>query len=984
MASALPRLSTRIFTPLILFSMSASVFAQADVAAQADQSFTVAGHVFEESGNPAAHVEVLAFKTLDDKIVTTTDAQGAFALTLPIGKGKGIRVVAQRGGGREQGMKYVLFASNPEERQQLKITLEPTRKVVVRVVDAQQRPVEGATVAISPAALHERQTMTDASGTAILYSPRKTNIQCAYAVKNDAGFDYRSFDLSFEQRSDRKAVKPQFPDEGITLRLDGTSPLTVTLKTAEGQPIPDTDVYIQSLKKSGEPQDFHLTSFVNTPPFPKTDAAGTVKFPWIPRWQKSKMMIGIRTGEYDAQRTSYDPTTGNGTLEISLHRLVPIRGRVVGADGMPAANATVQLAGSGYSQDAFRGTVQSREDGTFEIKAAPNQVYLIVASQDRSVSDSPDGFILSPDTPVENIELRLRPATKIHGRVTVGVDQKPVKGMRILGVQYGVEANDRPELALPNPEKIRRWIQPSVLSQLTTDSEGFFEQYVGRGKFQFRGPTQSKAENFEITDEVEKEINFHMPRPEKGILKGLVQAGEPPQPVAGAIVSGVERGNGGWQFNAVTDESGRFEVERNLWLSAIHVLSKDGSLGSFIEVPPDDVETIITLQPTGSAFGTLVDSETEKPLANQSLTYGTRIIFGEGTGPFRCEFGGPLTTDDAGRFSIPRLVQGLKFEVNQPTTADGYRTIITFPIEGPDPKDLGTITVKPFREYRPPTLEDRILATFTHKLTPVERFDAALSDARLSRMRVMILFADPKQELTRQFMKLRLEDDEVRPAFDDYRVMAVKAVADDRPLAQVIASRLGQNLPEAESEFLILTTDAEGQLLEVSRSSDLLSEGVIDKQQVLALLKKRTQPPLDAQQLYDEALAQAKRENKRVILQETATWCGPCWMLSRFLNKHRAIWDRDYIWVKMDHRWTGARDLMKPYRGTSQGGVPWWLIVDADGKPLITSNTDSGPNIGFPSDPDGISHFEKMMQKTAQHMSPEDIALLVGELKKAK
>lgn len=69
---------------------------------------------------------------------------------------------------------------------------------------------------------------------------------------------------------------------------------------------------------------------------------------------------------------------------------------------------------------------------------------------------------------------------------------------------------------------------------------------------------------------------------------------------------------------------------------------------------------------------------------------------------------------------------------------------------------------------------------------------------------------------------------------------------------------------------------------------------------------------LELFQVLREALQQARQQDKRVIVQETATWCGPCQLLAEFLDSQRELWERDYIWVKMDHRWAGV--------GTQFGG----------------------------------------------------------------
>ncbi len=136
---------------------------------------------------------------------------------------------------------------------------------------------------------------------------------------------------------------------------------------------------------------------------------------------------------------------------------------------------------------------------------------------------------------------------------------------------------------------------------------------------------------------------------------------------------------------------------------------------------------------------------------------------------------------------------------------------------------------------------------------------------------------------------------------------------------------------------------------------------MLDAARVSEFLKDAAPAHLAATKLLADALAQAKRENKRVIVQETATWCPPCWKLSRFFDQQRGIWEKDYLWIKLDHRWTGAQDIAKRLRDKSQGGIPWTAILDADGKVLVTSNDKDGANIGFPSEPAAINHFAAML-----------------------
>ncbi|MDF1838033.1 MAG: hypothetical protein P1V35_09205 [Planctomycetota bacterium] len=82
---------------------------------------------------------------------------------------------------------------------------------------------------------------------------------------------------------------------------------------------------------------------------------------------------------------------------------------------------------------------------------------------------------------------------------------------------------------------------------------------------------------------------------------------------------------------------------------------------------------------------------------------------------------------------------------------------------------------------------------------------------------------------------------------------------------------------------------------------------------------------------------------------------------------------KDYILLKIDvERHTNGAEVAMRLRGTDQGGIPWMVITDSSGKPLITADrpTDEGPsNIGCPATKDEQAWFMTMVRKTKQHMS---------------
>jgi thiol:disulfide interchange protein len=140
-----------------------------------------------------------------------------------------------------------------------------------------------------------------------------------------------------------------------------------------------------------------------------------------------------------------------------------------------------------------------------------------------------------------------------------------------------------------------------------------------------------------------------------------------------------------------------------------------------------------------------------------------------------------------------------------------------------------------------------------------------------------------------------------------------------------------------------------------------------------------------------DALAKAKATDKRVFLIASASWCGPCRMLSRFLSRHKPELERHYVFVKLDVSRDEHGDAVRDrHQKDRDGGIPWYVILDADGGELTTSNLpesageDAGENIGYPGGPTGAEHFLTMLQKTAPGLSDEVLASLRADLEKGR
>src|SRR5262245_3397991 len=62
-------------------------------------------------------------------------------------------------------------------------------------------------------------------------------------------------------------------------------------------------------------------------------------------------------------------------------------------------------------------------------------------------------------------------------------------------------------------------------------------------------------------------------------------------------------------------------------------------------------------------------------------------------------------------------------------------------------------------------------------------------------------------------------------------------------------------------------------------------------------------PLRDASKDISEAIGEAKRTNRRVILDVGGEWCGWCHALDRYFVEHddlRALRDQHYVWLKVN------------------------------------------------------------------------------------
>lgn len=141
--------------------------------------------------------------------------------------------------------------------------------------------------------------------------------------------------------------------------------------------------------------------------------------------------------------------------------------------------------------------------------------------------------------------------------------------------------------------------------------------------------------------------------------------------------------------------------------------------------------------------------------------------------------------------------------------------------------------------------------------------------------------------------------------------------------------------------------------------------------------------PASASDIMKEAYQTAAKEHKNVFIIFHASWCGWCHRMDTSLNDPacKKFFNDNYVIRhlvvdeskdKKDLENPGASDMRDKYYGKDQG-IPFWLILDKDGKLLADSKMraagegpEKGQNTGCPAAENEVNYFIDVLKKSSK------------------
>jgi nucleotide-binding universal stress UspA family protein len=258
---------------------------------------------------------------------------------------------------------------------------------------------------------------------------------------------------------------------------------------------------------------------------------------------------------------------------------------------------------------------------------------------------------------------------------------------------------------------------------------------------------------------------------------------------------------------------------------------------------------------------------------------------------------------------------------------------------------------------------------------PTGRLEAELGRAELLGQNVLVLAAASESMVCRQFFRAwyGLGEPNVEGArgltevANQFVLLAVDTTRTRRPVTIRTILERSQLAERAVEDAGLAILRSDGEVLATTSGGSLSSDGKLDAEKLAAFLSRLVPPLRDAEKLLADALAEAKRLGKRVLVFQGVPLSAPSALISLWLESQGELLAKDYVCVTLAERYAnGAAAIRRA--GDAVSAEPWVAILDESGKRLAEPA----------GKPVGAAQIEEMFRATARTLTEEDIQTIVS------
>lgn len=837
----------------------------------------------------------------------------------------------------------------------IRLTLQPpTRELKVQVTQ-QGEAVPNAFVKTELGygiAIHEQ---TDAEGIAV-FRLLPSQQPSRFTAWTD---DFRVGGFSFNRKPTRDPGADQHEVE-----LSQCRDQKFRFIDQDGAPVPDVTFVLQMATMPnynfiGTNENSRLT----------TDKNGELLYEWFPDWDQHHFYPDLQTNGWIRDG---DPEMVDGVAVLKLKK---------GADRKQVTGRTVMQGGSdnqGFfvTLRSFQGERARQSDvlsgfsdtaGEFSFDVLPDSTYCAWTVDSKWVGEV-DHLIpyQSASDTVTSPALTVRQGQAVKVIVTTGKSKKPYADLSIgFGREHRFtwEEDGRTRNGVGGPQ----W-------WATTNAEGVATTFAlpGELKATIYTPLWRTKAAAEVTDDAEPTIiRLHREVDETQTVTGKLVLSEAIQAnLEGARVKiGSVDGSTDDQQELVVQNDGSFSFETLAPKIGVFARTQDGKAAAAILVANFDAPIVLQLRPTIDYRGQLLGNDNQ-PLKAQDVWASVQLggdadcfnlaSFDTSFEAARIE----AMTDALGYYTLKGLPSDVKIGIRTPSIDGSHGT-----------RYLDEIYLQP-GESRPVAVSQLGKKLNSVKDPLASRYEATLRDCSLMGFRMMMI-TSADDESTTEFIGKNFVNNRSNKNVTTFMQLVTSGSAESLPPADVAFLKQRKCPLPGPGRVFACAVDSRGN--ELGRLElNIAEEGAADK--AAEFIHRYASDQLDADQKWSTAFDEAERSGRVVWARISQRYCGPCFLMARWLDDNKDLLAKDFVMLKIDNVRDkhGARVAERLTRG-GQYGVPFHAIFDANQEVMIDSAGPLG-NIGHPSEFEGKRHVRKMLLQTRQRLTDKEIDQIIDSL----